>query len=213
MAIPSPKYGPAGLINFQFKPIHHFFKPLGLSGELLTGSGAFFGGGGVGLDDIGYLVNPLIYLTDPQRLLSRGHGDLADQIAGMRYSHDNPLQRSGGGLRNFGAVLNLAPTLSNWRRLTASVACVPSPTLVIWRSLPSEPIDTVLGRSATEPVPKATLLFPLALAFAPYAALPLAVARALLPTAMVFSPLATALVPVAIPLRPLTAAPEPLAML
>ncbi|KGC31909.1 hypothetical protein DP42_1910 [Burkholderia pseudomallei] len=46
--------------------------------------------------------------------------------------------------------------LFNWPTLTASVALTPAATLVILRSLPAEPTDTVLSSDATEPVPSAT---------------------------------------------------------
>ncbi|MNM87954.1 hypothetical protein D3C81_1001490 [compost metagenome] len=41
---------------------------------------------------------------------------------------------------------------------TASVASVPAATLVIWRSAPSLPTDTLPSRSAMEPAPSATEL-------------------------------------------------------
>ncbi|KWC48838.1 hypothetical protein WL52_14370 [Burkholderia ubonensis] len=46
--------------------------------------------------------------------------------------------------------------LFSWPTLTASVALTPAATLVILRSLPAEPTDTVLASDATEPAPSAT---------------------------------------------------------
>ncbi|AQQ44319.1 hypothetical protein A8E81_27870 [Burkholderia cenocepacia] len=40
--------------------------------------------------------------------------------------------------------------------LTASVACVPRPTLTIWRSKPAVPTDTVWSRLASEYEPSAS---------------------------------------------------------
>jgi hypothetical protein len=41
-------------------------------------------------------------------------------------------------------------TSLNWDTFTASVGAIPGATLVMRRSLPGEPTDTVLGWSATE---------------------------------------------------------------
>ncbi len=86
----------------------------------------------------------------------------------------------------------MMPAAFSWATFTASVSAVPAATLVIWRSLPAEPTDTVFARSATEPAPKAT-------------ALP-AIARALPPIAIEFIPAATAAPPNAIDSRPIACA-------
>jgi hypothetical protein len=72
-------------------------------------------------------------------------------------------------------------TAFNWPKLTASVGFVPAATLVILRSLPVEPTDTIFSPTATEPAPSATEF------------LPLAVAR--LPSAVALSPDASACAP------------------
>ncbi len=53
----------------------------------------------------------------------------------------------------------------NWLTLTASVPLTPGATLLIVRSLPGEPTDTVFGALATEPAPSATEFTPDAVAF------------------------------------------------
>src|SRR5262249_49599663 len=73
---------------------------------------------------------------------------------------------------------------------TASVSCVPAATLVIWRSLPTEPTDTVLARSAIEPLPKAIELTVIAMAPLPMAIAFDALATAIGPTAMESVPVA-----------------------
>ncbi|MCY1296891.1 hypothetical protein D9M71_371570 [compost metagenome] len=88
------------------------------------------------------------------------------------------------------ALLATLPTLLfNWSRLTASVPAVPAPTLVICRSLPALPTDTLLARSATELAPRATELSAVAWALEPIAVL-------LAPEAMAPAPPAVASAPV-----------------
>jgi hypothetical protein len=70
-------------------------------------------------------------------------------------------------------------------RFTASVALTPGATLVIRRSAPGEPTDTVFAWSATECAPSATELFPVACALAP-------MATELFPAASELSPMAVA---------------------
>ena len=71
----------------------------------------------------------------------------------------------------------------NWLTLTASVPNVPGATLVICRSPPGTPTDTVLGRVAIEPWPSATELGALAMARSPKAVVLKADATAALPIA------------------------------
>ena len=80
--------------------------------------------------------------------------------------------------------------LFNCPTFTASVSATPAATLVMRRSLPCEPTDTVLASVATEPAPSATEFWPTALAFAPSA-------TALAPDATALVPIAVAIVPVA----------------
>ncbi|MDT4860425.1 hypothetical protein FQZ97_949860 [compost metagenome] len=93
-------------------------------------------------------------------------------------------------------MLVMSPTLLlSCATFTASVSAVPAATLVIWRSAPAEPTETVLARSATELAPRATEFFSLALEP--------------LPIATEFSPAALALVPTAMLLLPLAVDPAP----
>ncbi|GAC1321606.1 MAG: hypothetical protein NVSMB28_13480 [Collimonas sp.] len=58
----------------------------------------------------------------------------------------------------------------NWLTLTASVFLVPAATLIIRRSLPTEPTDTtLLNPPSVEPAPSTTEFRPVAFAFAPIA--------------------------------------------
>ncbi len=89
-----------------------------------------------------------------------------------------------------------AETISlTWPKLVASVSFTARPTLVITRSLPSLPTETLFGRSATELLPNATEFSADAVAFCPNAVAFFAVALASLPTAVVFSFVAFALLP------------------
>ncbi|MOA09236.1 hypothetical protein D3C78_1290540 [compost metagenome] len=95
-------------------------------------------------------------------------------------------------------MLVMSPTLLlSCATFTASVSAVPAATLVIWRSAPALPTETVLARSATELAPRATEFFALAVTLEP------------LPIATELSPAALALVPTAMLLLPLATAPAP----
>src|SRR5258707_10746979 len=63
-----------------------------------------------------------------------------------------------------------AATLESWPTLTASVWLMPGATLVMRRSPPGAPTDTVLATLATEPAPSATEFGALATALGPSAA-------------------------------------------
>ena len=104
-------------------------------------------------------------------------------------------------------------TPCNCDMFTASVGFTPAATLVIRRSLPDEPTETVFASFATEPSPKATEFAALACAFAPNAVLLLPVAVALPPAAELLVPDANAFAPVAVLLLPDAAALPPVAEL
>src|SRR5712691_1773938 len=90
-----------------------------------------------------------------------------------------------------------AAMLLSWPMVAASVGLTPAATLVMRRSLPGEPTETVLAALATEPEPMATE--------------PAAVAEAVGPSAVAFVPEAMAPSPKAAP--PLLAcAPAPIAI-
>lgn len=80
----------------------------------------------------------------------------------------------------------------NCPTFTASVAFTPAATLVICRSLPTEPTDTVFARLACELAPNATELSAVALAPAPSATELLPEASEFEPTAVVGSAVACA---------------------
>ncbi|CAJ0809165.1 hypothetical protein LMG19083_04865 [Ralstonia psammae] len=89
-------------------------------------------------------------------------------------------------------LLTWVCTAFNCDMFTASVGITPAATLVIWRSLPAVPTDTVLARVATELAPRATELSATALAPAPRATALLPEASELAPMAVVGSAVAWA---------------------
>ncbi|AYZ95869.1 hypothetical protein DB771_09600 [Burkholderia sp. AU29985] len=107
-------------------------------------------------------------------------------------------------------------TLCSCDTFTPSVGLMPGATFVRRRSLPADPIDTVFGSSAIEPLPSATEFGALATApwpsavapapdaadFAPIAVAPTAAAAAPLPSAIALAPAAVAFVPIATALTP-----------
>jgi hypothetical protein len=110
----------------------------------------------------------------------------------------------------------------NWPTLAASVGATPAATLVIWRSCPGAPTETVLGRVAIEPWPSATELLPLTAtkAFAPMAVelwpsalAPAPMATEFVPLAVLFAPRAELLLPLAVLFAPTAELLSPLAVL
>ena len=81
---------------------------------------------------------------------------------------------------------------------------MPGAMLVMRRSAPGAPTDTVLGALAMEPAPGATEFAPpdVTLEFEPIATLSLPAARALLPEATELAPVALDLKPLAMELAP-----------
>ena len=89
------------------------------------------------------------------------------------------------------AAFSVSAALSfNCLTFTASVSVVPAAMLVIWRSLPALPTDTVFSRSATESEPNATLLVADADDLVPSAVLSV-------PVALLWAPVAVARIPCA----------------
>src|SRR5262249_46421504 len=80
-------------------------------------------------------------------------------------------------------LCRLGDRLESWLTLTASVGLMPAGRLVMRRSLPGEPTDTVFAKLATEPLPRATELGAVAEAPAPRAKDPVPLALAPAPRA------------------------------
>src|SRR5262245_6119782 len=89
---------------------------------------------------------------------------------------------------------------------------MPAATLVMRRSLPTDPTETVLGALATEPLPSATELGAEAVEPAPMAVLAVPVAVAPAPKAELWLPLATLNWPFAVLPAPLAVLPNPTAV-
>src|SRR3984893_2913559 len=104
----------------------------------------------------------------------------------------------------------------------ASVGATPAATLVICRSCPGAPTETVLGRVAIEPWPSATELLPLtatkalapmAVELLPSALAPAPTATEFVPRAVLFAPRAELLLPLAVLFAPRAELLLPLAVL
>lgn len=80
---------------------------LGLSRQLSAGGGAFFSGGGVLLNHMGYLFNTGINLGNPRSLFIGGDRNIADQGGDLFDAGDNVIQSGGSFISNFGTFLNL----------------------------------------------------------------------------------------------------------
>ncbi|SAL77087.1 hypothetical protein AWB68_05125 [Caballeronia choica] len=92
----------------------------------------------------------------------------------------------------------VSPSFFNWLRLTASLSCDASATLVIWRLIDALPTEMVFARLAVELAPSATAPVAVALVLAPIASDWAALAEALSPSAIAevlnaraFEPIAT----------------------
>src|SRR5215813_13584275 len=103
----------------------------------------------------------------------------------------------------------LAERLLSWLTLTASVGLMPAATLVMRRSLPGAPTDTVFARLAIEPLPSATELGAVADAPAPSARDPAPLALLPNPRAVDPTPDAVDVCPIAVDCVPLASAPVP----
>ncbi|OTH88416.1 hypothetical protein CAZ14_31865 [Pseudomonas aeruginosa] len=80
----------------------------------------------------------------------------------------------------------------------ASVRVVPLATLVICRSAPAEPTDTVLSRLLLDPVPRVTLLLAVVVVASPIATDPRPVIVFPLPTAVLLCPVTVLLEPITV---------------
>ncbi len=92
----------------------------------------------------------------------------------------------------------VSPSFFNWLRLTASLSCDASATLVIWRLIDALPTEMVFARLAVELAPSATAPVAVAVVLAPIASDWAALAEALSPSAIAevlnaraFEPIAT----------------------
>ena len=98
-----------------------------------------------------------------------------------------------------------AVTAWSWPTLAASVGLTPAATLVMRRSLPTAPTETVFGADVTDPAPRAIELACVARA-------PWPIATAFWPVTVTALPIATALVAFTVLVLPNTAEPDAFAV-
>ncbi|OPE29315.1 hypothetical protein CAZ07_31240 [Pseudomonas aeruginosa] len=98
----------------------------------------------------------------------------------------------------FAAARVAASPSWTWPRFDASVRADPPATLVICRSAPAAPTDTVLSRLLLDPVPRVTLLLAVVVVASPIATDPRPVIVFPLPTAVLLCPVTLLLEPMTV---------------